>query len=452
MKNPWTRWLAKLPGDPDRTIAAVRQVGKQFHRDQCFVSAGMLTYATLLSLVPLTTVVVSIVAALPGAGDWSIRIQEFAFQNFVPAAQETIQDKLGELTESAKGVTAAMGVFLIITSIILMHNIETTVNRIFSVQQDRSWANRFMVYWSALTLGPVLLGASLALSSYFFSLRFFTDVETVGALVGLLRSFTPIIVSALAFFLIFAVVPNRRVPLRHAIIGALVTAVLFEIAKKAFGFYVATFDSYERLYGALAAIPIFLVWIYLSWSIILFGGSFTAALNSFEFERTRRVWPPEREFELVFRLLAHLWEAHRRGESLTEVQLLAREPEAADDQILRLLENLRAAHLIARDQNGDWLLRRDLSQVSIGDLYASGVYAWPVAREEADVRPDEPSWLSRFDTLLAQADHELRTLRERSVVSLLAEDLGPMRKDFADEPVETLGEASRFTAERKQDA
>lgn len=442
MKEAWKGYLRGLPAAAERAFALVRHVIVQFNRDQGLVSAGMLTYATLLSLVPFMTVVVSIAAALPGASDWSDRIQEFAFSNFVPAARETIQQKLGELTASARGVTAAMGFFLVVTSIILMHNIESTINRTFGVQQERSWSNRFMVYWSALTLGPVLLGASLALSSYFFSLRFFAEVESVGWLVQLIRSVSPVVVSALAFFLIFAVVPNRRVSIVHAAIGAVITAILFEIAKKAFGFYVATFEGYERLYGALAAIPIFLVWIYLSWSLILFGASLTASLNTLHLERPRRGWPREREFLLLFRILGHLWQAHQEGRSLSDAGLSAREPEASDEQLARLLENLRAGGILTVDHDGDWLLRRDLAKVSVRDLYKTGTYAWPT---ETRGLGDEPAWVASFTSLVADADRELEPLLERSLAELLAHGGEPSRKRPVAGPVQEQGE-ERTTA------
>ncbi|MEM9303243.1 MAG: YihY family inner membrane protein [Pseudomonadota bacterium] len=435
MKKPWMTLVEKLVRDPERSMALVRHLGRQFKRDQALVAAGMLTYATLLSLVPLTTVVVSIVAAMPGASNWNEAIQAFAFEQFVPAARETIQQTVNDLAVGARSVTAAMGAFLVITSIILMHNIETTINRIFRVQQDRSWSSRFMVYWSALTLGPVLLGASLALSSYFFSLRFFASGDAVGAIVGIGRSVTPIAVSALAFFLIFAVVPNRRVPWRHAALGAVLTALLFEAAKKGFGIYVATFEGYERLYGALAAIPIFLVWIYLSWSIILFGASFTASLNSFRFESSTRGWPREDEFVLLLRLLGHLWSAHQDGRSLSDAVLFELEQEANDEQILRLLENLRAGGIIARDQGGDWLLRRDLAQVSLGDLYRTDIYAWPAQRRYPTRDGTVESWMARLDGALATADGALEHVRDRAVVSFFAAGIGAGRKQEAEVPV-----------------
>ncbi|MDX1570595.1 MAG: YihY family inner membrane protein, partial [Xanthomonadales bacterium] len=420
--------------DSDRVVALSRHVARQFNLDECFTSAGMLTYATLLSLVPLTTVIVSMVAALPGAESWNEQIQDFLFRNFVPAARDTIQDKINELIANAKGLTAAMGIFLVATSIILMHNIEATINRIFGVRTERSWVSRFLIYWASLTLGPILLGASLALSSYFFSLRFIADVRTVGFMAGVLQSITPFLVAGLAFFLTYAAIPNRKVPLRHALIGAVVAALMFEIAKKLFGLFVAGTGSYTAIYGALAAIPIFLVWIYLSWSIILLGASLCAALSTFDRDAAAGdVWPARERFVLLYRLVGRLWEAQKTGASLEEGQLVQSEP-ATSQEIMDLLENLRGADIVRRDEDGDWVLVRDLSQLSLADLYRTGRYVWPRSDARSLADEDDP-WIRRLHEALQDVDEAMGKLDNRSLATFYAGGIGEERKQPEDEPV-----------------
>ena len=375
--SSWMRVVRRLR---DQAVPLLRHVLGRLQSDQSLVAAGMLTYATLLSLVPLMSVAVSIVAALPGAEGLSEQLQQFLFDNFVPAARETIEQKLNELTVNAKGVTAAMGVFLIVTSLILMHNIESTINRIFGVKSTRPLISRFMVYWSALSLGPILLGASLALSSYFFSLKIFADVQTsFSVLFYVGNALVPFIISMLGFLFLFVAVPNRPIRIQHALIGAIVTAILFETAKKGFGIYISTFDGYTRLYGALAAIPIFLVWIYLSWSVILFGASFTAALGSFREHREAVKWPQRQMFVLCLRLMDHFYQAQRRGDVLSELELTDLEPDASSAQISHLLEALRKNSIVRRDEEGYWLLARDLNDLTLGDLYCVDCFVWPDA-------------------------------------------------------------------------
>ena len=379
-KSSWMNIVHRLR---EQTVPLLRHVLGRLNSDQSLVAAGMLTYATLLSLVPLMSVAVSIVAALPGAEGLSEQLQQFLFDNFVPAARETIEQKLNELTVNAKGVTAAMGVFLIVTSLILMHNIETTINRIFGVKSTRPLIGRFMVYWSALSLGPILLGASLALSSYFFSLKIFAGVQTsFSVLFHIGNALVPFFISMLGFLFRFVAVPNRPIRRSHAVVGAVVTAILFETAKKGFGLYISSFDGYTRLYGALAAIPIFLVWIYLSWSVILFGASFTAALGSFREHREAVRWPQREMFVLCLRLVDHFHDAQRRGHVISELELTDLEPEASSAQICHLLESLRKQSIVRRDEEGSWMLTRDLRELTVGDLYQVDSFVWPDAESE----------------------------------------------------------------------
>jgi len=398
-------------------LGLLKHVLLQFDRDRCLVTAGMLTYATLLSLVPLMVVVVSIVAALPGAEAWGEQIQNFAFENFVPAAREEVQQKLDEIIQVLRngqgGLTATMGFFLLVTALILMHHIENAMNRTFGVKSARSLVNKFVVYWSALSLGPILLGASLALSSIFFSLQIINEVRSVGPVGSLMQSITPFMVGALAFFMTFMIVPNRRVPWKPTLIAAITTAILFELAKKGFGLYVSTFDGYTRLYGALAAIPIFLVWVHLAWSIILFGATLAASLGVFRMDHEQTRWPEQQMFILLYRLLEHLWQAQQKGQGLTELALFKLEPDAGDDQIQQLLENLRQADVLRRDEAGEWVLVRDLSQFSIADLYASGHYVMPLTGE---LDPDRVS-VTRLEQALQEITLSNKALLDKSVTS-----------------------------------
>jgi membrane protein len=410
--------LEKLEPALRRWHALARFVWRQFGQDQCLSSAGMLTYTTLLSLVPLLIVVLSTVSAMPGVEKWNVQIQDFLFRYFLPEAQESIAERLESLTQGRGGLTATMGVFLIVTSLILMSNIENALNRIWGVRTARSLAGKFVVYWSMLTLGPVLLGASLALSSYFFSLDILIQAQQQSAVRAVLETLTPYVVGALAFFLLFVIVPNRKVPWRHAILGALITAILFEVTKKGFGLYIRTFDSYSVLYGALGSIPIFLVWIYLAWSVILLGASLTASLDSFRYREPGKLWPTREEFELLYRIVGHLWRGQREGRGSSVPHLLAKESGADDHQIQQLLENLRLARMVRRDDEGDWLLVRDLAEVSVGDLYATGDYVWPM---DGLRRSSRDRWQSALAELLEQTQSPLAAVLDMPLKQLYSE-------------------------------
>ena len=412
------RWFESQPFFLRRLLALLAYTARQFNRDQCLVSAGMLTYATLLSLVPFMIVVLSVFSSLPGIEGWNTQVQAFLLDNFLPDAKQAIEGTLLGLTSKRAGLTATMGLFLVVTSLILMANIENALNRIWGVKTGRSMTSKLAVYWLVLTLGPVFLGASLALSSYFFSLEFVAEVQKLSLMRDLVENLTPLFVAAMAFFLLFLIVPNRRVPLRHAAMGALVTAVLFELAKAGFGFYIRNFNSYNVLYGALASMPIFLIWIYLSWSVVLAGASLTAAFDSFHYRQGPQFWTQRRTLFLLYRMTGHLWEAQKSGQGLTVAKLLHLEPDADDHQLQLLLENLRLAKIVRRDQEDEWVLVRDLADLSLGELYRTGRYVWPFLHDVQE-SPDgvADSWDSNLNLALQAMDGANSRLLERSLKS-----------------------------------
>ncbi len=385
-----TREHSRWPFDMDRTRAWLSHLWIKFRKDGLLESAGLLTYTTLLSLVPLLIVAISVVSSLPGSSDWNSSIQDFLFSYFLPetvvtagpesadSVRTVIAEKLSALATKQSSLTVTMGIFLLVTSLMLMSTIEGVLNRIWGVHTARSIPSKLVVYWSMLTMGPVLLGASLALSSYLFSQGLLSELRQQAEDVLLFGRLLPILVASLAFLLFFMIIPNRRVNWRHALLGAVVTAVMFELAKKGFGYYISNFNAYSLIYDALGAIPVFLLWIYLSWTVILLGASFTRhRWESFRYRKPGVRWPQDQEFVLLYRLLGHLWQAQCEGNAVTDEEFLMHEPAADDDQVLSLLENLRQASVAHRNQNGDWMLTRDLGDFSLSDLYGIGQFVWP---------------------------------------------------------------------------
>ncbi len=415
-------WLERLhrgvPFDLKRALALIRYVWRNFGRDNCFASAGMLTYNTLLALVPLTTVVLTVLAALPVGEAWTGQIKDFIFSNLLPASQQAIQDKLLYLAQGARSMTMTMAVFLLVTSLMLMATIEKTFNQIWGVQTPRPLTSRFVVFWTSLTVGPILLGASLALSSYLFARELFIEAPAAGVVIDLLRSVTPFIVATVAFLFMFVIVPNRSVPWRHAVLGAILTGLMFELAKWAFGIYATSFDGTQLIYGALAAIPIFIIWIYLSWSVILLGASFTASLGSFRYRRHGESYPPRREFLLLYRLVAHLWQAQAKGAGVQTEALLKLEPGADAHQVQVLLENLRRAQIVRRDDQGEWILVRDLAELTLGDLYATGAYVWPLELDELNAPDDH--WNLTLRNTLASVQQPLKEVTAKPLKSFFS--------------------------------
>ncbi len=405
--------------DRQRNFALIRYVLGQFQRDNCLTFAGMLTFNTLLALVPLITVITMVLAALPVADDLTARFQALIADYLVPEKQDTIQETLFGLASQATKLSATMAAFLLLTSLMLMATVEKTFNQIWGVSTSRPLVSRFLIFWTTLTIGPILVLGSLALSSYFFSLEILSKAPAAGPLLALARGLGPFVALAMAFFLLFMIVPNRTVPWRHAAIGAVVTALLFETVKWGFGIYVRSFDGYQKIYDAIAAVPIFILWIYLLWSVILLGASFTASLGSFRFREHGDAYPVQREFVLVYRLVGHLWSAQNTGSGLTTEQLLKLEPGADDHQVQLLLENLRVARMVRRDEEGLWVVSRDLRQITLSNLYQTGGYVWPGLSDLESGRMDP--WNASLGEILAGLDPTMQTALDQDLQSLYAQ-------------------------------
>ncbi|WP_432464222.1 MULTISPECIES: virulence factor BrkB family protein [unclassified Agarivorans] len=242
--------------------------------------ASSLAYVTLLSLVPLVAVTFSIISAFPVFAGFQQLIEDFVFNNFVPASGDVVRENLRGFVDNASKMTTVGIVALAVIALMLISSIDKSLNMIWRVTVKRRWRSAFPIYWMILTLGPLLMGGSLALSSYIFSIQLFADETLLGIWNQLLRV-VPLLFSIGAFCLLYLLVPNKQIRFVHGFTGAVVAALLFEVCKRGFAFYVSSFPSYQVIYGALASIPILFVWVYLSWIVVLFGAEITAALGEF---------------------------------------------------------------------------------------------------------------------------------------------------------------------------
>lgn len=256
----------------------LRLIWARFGEDRLNRVAQALSYTTLLSLVPLTTLVFGLFSVFPVFENWMMTVQTFLYSHFVPASGDVVQKYLNQFASKSAQLTAFGLLFLIVTALMLMETIEQTFNDIWRAPQKRKALYRFLTYWAILTLGPLLVGFSLSVTSYVLSLG---ALRSGGVFHTLWNGFIvslPVIAEALAFMLVFTVVPNVPVKWQHALIGSIVTAILFEAAKRGFALVVLKYSSYQLVYGAIAALPVFLIWIYLSWAIVLFGALIVALL------------------------------------------------------------------------------------------------------------------------------------------------------------------------------
>jgi len=358
---------------------------RQFYEQQGLRIAASLAYATLLALVPLITVMFGFLGGLPVFSNLGESIQTYIFNNFVPEFGETVFGYITEFSTRAAQLTVP-GLFVIFAiALMLMATIESALNSIWHVRNRRNPVARFLVYWAILTMGPMLVGAGLFSTSYLFSLPLITDVEMTFGLRERLLAWLPFITTAIAFTVIYILVPNCYVFRRHAVIGGVAAAVLFELAKTAFGFYVRTIPGYQTIYGALAIIPIFLVWIYTSWVVLLLGAHITFCVSAFRLisEKTDRR-DNEWSFEEVYEIIHLLWLAQKQGKSLSFPEIRKQGLDTPQHQINDIIGYLEAADWVHATGSGNWVLSRDMDEVSVLDLHRIIPRPLPAAGHDAD--------------------------------------------------------------------
>ncbi len=264
-------------------LSFFRYLGKRIKKEQLQVVAGYLSYVSLMSLVPMMVVALSVATAFPIFADIHHSVEQFVYNNFVPTASDVVQQYLSSFVDNASKMSAVAISFLFVAALLLISSIDKTFNNIWQVTKKRRLITSFSMYWMILTLGPILVGASIAISSYIVSLVSLGVDDSFGITNTFFRMI-PLLSSMAAFILLYMLVPNKAVPFKYAFSGALVAAILFEFAKKIFAVYLTAFPSYQAIYGALAIVPILFLWVYLSWLIVLGGAVITVSLQEYELE------------------------------------------------------------------------------------------------------------------------------------------------------------------------
>lgn len=326
--------------------------------------AGSLTYTTLLALVPLLTVMLVVITAFPMFSGISDAFMDFVRSTIVPSGASVVSDYLQDFKTHAGRLTSIGIVMMIVTSMLLVQTIDDTFNRIWQVRYQRSLWVRLPIYWLLLTLGPVVIGLSVSVSAYFMRLE---SLHELPYLAIVFKRLGQIAFSTVLFCGVFRIVPNRYVSMKNAFLGGLVTAILLEIVKAAFAFYIRNFNSYELVYGAFAAIPVFLVWLQLLWMIVLGGAVLTASLSYWQGGAYRFVDRSRLIFDDVVSVLIVLAQAQQYGRVLHE-QVFRQHIPMGYDQLGELLENLANKGYVENSRHG-WLLKTIPENIFVNQLF-----------------------------------------------------------------------------------
>jgi membrane protein len=366
----------------------ILHVLRRFQEERCLQVASSLTYTTLLSLVPLLTVALTLISAFPAFHEFTTHVDDFLSENVLPEPiSDVISRYIEEFTEKAARLTALGIAGLAVTSFLLMYTIERAFNVIWRVRRGRGIAQRVVMYWSILTLGPALIGASLTMTTFVIS-RSMGLAEAAWLGDTALRLIPPLF-TITAFTLLYYIVPSRPVQPTHALIGGLVAGAAFEIMKRGFALYVALTPTYAMVYGAFATIPVFLVWIYASWVVTVMGAVVTALLPDYRLLRGEKRAATGVAFAEALQVVRVLVRCQRRSE-IPDVRRICERAGATREACETILERLCEAGWVARAAGWRWVLACDPDTVTIADIHRRFVIdAERLAERAGDGAPRE---------------------------------------------------------------
>jgi len=362
-----------------RRLAAARTFSlyalHRFNQDGCFAASGALSYTTLVSLVPLGVIALGILSLFPNFAAVRQEALGLVFRNFVPAISEQAAWWFEYFAGSAAQATAIGIIGIAGTGVLLLATVEDQLNALWRVTTRRLWGQRVLAYWTLMTLGPLLVGMSLTLSTYLDTAARHAgiDPEAIYQFASgwphLLARLVPFVLELVACTLLYCIIPNCAVRWRDGLVGATVAAGTIEILKIGFGIYIGSMSSYQTVYGAIAAIPIFLLWMYVSWMAVLLGAVVAANLPTWRVdERLAHLSTGGVRLGFSLALIAALARAQRRG-AARRIAALAAELGVATSVVDEHLQRLARAGFTAPTQAGGWVLAWSPETATLHDLY-----------------------------------------------------------------------------------
>ncbi|MER1968092.1 YihY family inner membrane protein [Castellaniella sp. GW247-6E4] len=374
-------------------------------------SASSLTFTTVLAIVPLLAVVLALFTAFPLFAEFRGALEAFLSESLLPpAVSDTIMRYLNQFAAQASGLTAVGGAFLLVTSILLIMTIDEAFNEIWRVERQRPLRQRLLVYWAIISLGPILTGASLWATTVLAR----ESLGYIGELpewLSLLLNIVPLAASALGFTALFVFVPNCRVLWRDALMGGVGTAVVLAVMKAGFTAYLTRFPSYTVIYGAFATLPIFLLWIYLSWLVVLMGAMVASLSPALRHRRWAVLRRPGAPLVDAIHILHILWRARGSSPPGRSLNFLEQRLGAHPDALHQTLRALRDLGYVVPAQDADlWVLACDPAQAGLGPLLdhllidraQAGLSPWIAAALAETLAQRPPTLESLFRDLLPE--------------------------------------------------
>ncbi len=339
-----------------------KYLAHRFANDNLSNIAAMLTLTSLLALIPLLAVIFSILSAIPYVQNLVAEFQVFIFNNFMPSYSEELEQTVRGFISKASNMKTLGFSSLVVTAIMLLRTVDTGFNQIWRTKHKRKAIVAFLIYWMVLILGPLLLGLSIVLTSYFTSLLVLIDAgKQISAQLTIVL---PWLLTTMGLTILYLVIPNTRVKLIHALTGAMVAGLLFEVAKRLFTMYVTSFPLQEIIFGALSAVPLFLIWVYLSWLVILLGAEVCHGLENFTLDYNEEV-EHGNHFLDCLRVLYFISEQNESGRYPDRTNIVEQMDYISDTSLVDCLQELQKIGLIHEKNNTTYQLLTDLNEFSL---------------------------------------------------------------------------------------
>ena len=355
-------------------------VYRRFKEERCFQLCGSLTFTTMLAIVPLITIMATVMTAFPVFDNVVETLRTYVATNLVPAgSSRLVTVYMQQFAENAARLTALGIVLLAVTAIMLMLTIDRAFNTIWRVKRPRSLIQRVLIYWSVLTIGPMLIGGSLSLTSWLVSQSLGLGKQAPDMLVVVLK-LGPLVLTSVAFGFLYRTVPNRQVTVLDAAVGGIIASFAFEGMKIGFGHFIAHFANYKLVYGTFASLPILLLWIYLSWVVIVFAAVITAVLPYWRSGGVLLKQAPGSQFVSAMEILRMLHRAYLDGYVLNLHQLRMA-LKLSWEEAEAILDKLVVAGWVAKLQGNGWVLARDAGAIRVKEIFRAFVFG----RDAADV-------------------------------------------------------------------
>ncbi len=396
-------FLQRLPFYHKIWVQFIVFVLRRFEIDRCRDQSAALTYTTLFAVVPMLTVFLVIISSIKSLEPARQQLQQLIYTNFLPRTSIAFDQFLNSFADKSSNLTAIGIIFLFITTILMLSSIEAAFNKIWRVTETRTGLVGFMRYWTIISLGPIILGSAFALSSAVASMNIlsnnFAGYELNGAFLLWIVSFA---LSVLGFFVLYWTIPNRSVPPRAAFLASLFTAALFELLKNLFGFAMSNFTSYELVYGAFAALPIFLLWIYLSWNIVLLGVEISFAITAFSSKKLQTRHP----IIMLLDILELFYNKQQKGDTVNEAEALSILGRGEMGRWPSYVKLLQQQQLIRRTENNEYVLVRNLAQIDFWQFVSQLPYPLPHRQDLGNVHSDD-EWMQIIGPKLVESDEFL---------------------------------------------